>query len=400
MVIDVVLDLQFGDGGKGRIVDYKSKEDYDIIARFNGGPNSGHVIKYKNKEYALHLIPSGIFWGKKCFIGNGVVIDPISLRKEIEMVEIDGIDVRNNLYISKYCHLITPKHIEMEVDNSNSNKIGTTKRGVGPCNQDKVNRTGIRVCDITEKYLYNLKNNYWNVDDGKVKSTEYIESLKFLMTLNQVDNSFLEEDSIILSEGAQGTLLDIDFGTYPYVTSTCTTIGSVMMGLGVSHKNIRNVYGIFKAYMTRVGNGPFVSELFDETSDKIRKIGNEYGSTTGRPRRCGWLDLPTLKYACQINGVTELIMTKADILDDFDEVKLCVGYTNNEDEYYDFNQGVYNEDSKPIYQSFKGWNTVTNKEPLERYIEYIEMEVGVPVTLVSYGKDRNSIYERNYNFSV
>lgn len=389
MSVSVVLDLMFGDCGKGKIVDTLA-EQYDVVARFNGGANSGHVVYYNNKKYALHLIPSGIFYGKKCVIGNGVVIDPIALKQEIEILEADGIDVKNNLYISSNAHIVTPEHKFEDSEKEKILKIGTTGRGIGPCYKSKAERTGLRVCDINQ------------ITIGNTNNIEYQEALKYLLTL-QITNMeyFLNEPYLeILAEGAQGTLLDIDFGTYPYVSSSNSTIGGVITGLGVPPQRINKVYGVFKAYMTRVGNGPFVTEVKGKIGEKIREIGGEYGATTGRPRRCGWLDLPALKYACMINGVTNLVMTKADVLNDFDEVKVCIGYTYHDKDYdedfefYRYNNKVYTDNSKPIYQKFKSWNTNDNKEPLEEFIEYIEKEVGVPITYVSIGKDRDNIYER------
>lgn len=389
IMIDVLLGLQFGDEGKGKIIDYLSN-NYDVIARFNGGNNAGHTIFYNNKKYALHIIPSGIFYGKMCIIGNGAIIDPVSLKKEIELLENDGIDVKSNLYISKFAHIITPYHIAEDIEKEKTLKIGTTKKGIGPCYTDKISRKGTRVCDINTEFI----ENYADID--------FQESLKFLLTLKIANIiSYLNDKNIeILAEGAQGTLLDIEFGTYPYVTSSSTTIGSVMTGLGVSNKNINKVYGVFKAYMTRVGNGPFVTELKGKIGDKIRQAGNEFGSTTGRPRRCGWLDLPTLRYACMINGVTNLVMTKSDVLNDFDEIKVCIGYSfidsvdNEEYSIYDYDNTLYNNNAKPIYKKFKGWNTINNKESLEEFIQYIENEIGIPITLVSIGKNRDEIYER------
>ena len=401
-MIDILIGTQYGDEGKGKVIDYLAN-NYEVVARFNGGNNAGHSIFYNNKDIALHLIPSGIFYGKKCVIGNGVVIDPVSLKKEIEMIEAEGVEVRDNLYISNNAHLITPKHIDIETmrGSSNSDKIGTTKKGIGPCVSDKVNRIGIKVCDINEKFIGTIQTTTY------LDNVEYKEALKYLITLNISDmTSFLNNQEIeILAEGAQGTLLDIDHGTYPYVTSTSCTIGGVMTGLGVSHKNIRKVYGVFKAYMTRVGNGPFTTELLNKTGDEIRRIGKEFGSTTGRPRRCGWLDLPALKYACKINGVTDLVMTKADVLNDFESVRVCIGYEffesfsgmgQNKDMYsvYNYSNDIHKKNVTPIYVDMIGWNTVNNKGPLDEYITYIEKEVGVPITLVSTGKERNDIYER------
>lgn len=385
-MIDVLMGLQFGDEGKGKIIDFLAS-NYDVVARFNGGANAGHSIYFNDKKYALHLIPSGIFYGKKCIIGNGVVIDPITLKQEIEVLEADGMDVKNNLYISSNAHIVTPNHILEDLEKEKILKIGTTGKGIGPCYKSKIERTGLRVCDLR---------NY------KITEKEFYEATEFLLSLQITNIEYFLNDqySEILAEGAQGTLLDIDHGTYPYVSSSNSTIGGVMTGLGVSHKNIRNVYGVFKAYMTRVGNGPFVTEVKGKIGEKIRDIGDEFGATTGRPRRCGWLDIPALRYACMINGVTNLVMTKADILNDFDEVKVCIGYTYFDEEYqeefsfYRYDNKVYSNKAKPIYKKFNGWNTDDNKEPLEEYIKYIENEVGVPVTLVSIGKDRETIYER------
>jgi len=397
-MVDVVLDLHFGDSGKGRIVDYLAN-NYDIVVRFNGGTNSGHQILNNNKIYTLHLIPSGIFYGKKCIIGNGVVIDPISLKEEIETIEKDGINVKENLFISPNAHIVFPQHKKQD-SGINEKKIGTTGRGIGPCYASKIQRTGKRVCDMNKKdiddYLISIgKPDLNDPYHAFHVAMEYILNLNISTMENYLNDSNFE----ILAEGAQGTLLDIDFGTYPYVTSSNTTIGGVMTGLGVSHKNIRKVYGVFKSYMTRVGNGPFVTELKDDIGEKIRKIGGEYGSTTGRPRRCGWLDIPTLKYACKINGITDLVMTKADILNDFEEIKVCIGYNIIEDnencQVFDFKLDIYNDTTTPIYKTFKGWNTLNNLEPLEEYIKYIENEVGVKISIVSYGRDRNDIYRRN-----
>lgn len=388
-MIDVLMGLQFGDEGKGKIIDYIA-DNYDAVARFNGGANAGHSIYFNDKKYALHLIPSGIFYGKKCIIGNGVVIDPIALKQEIETLEADSIDVKNNLYISRYAHIVTPENIEEDKEKEKTLKIGTTGRGIGPTYKRKVERTGVRVCDINENYI--------NSQSDK----NYIESLQYLLTLQiaNIERFVNDKNLSILAEGAQGTLLDVDFGTYPYVSSSNSTIGGVMTGLGVSHKNVNNVCGVFKAYMTRVGNGPFVTEVKGKVGEKIREVGNEYGATTGRPRRCGWLDIPALRYACMINGVTSLVMTKPDVLNDFDEIKVCIGYSfvdeqdGEEYSFYDYDNMVYSKDAKPIYKKFKGWNTKDNVEPLEKFIEYIESEVGVKVSIVSTGVGRYDLYER------
>jgi len=390
-MIDVLMGIQFGDEGKGKIIDYIAS-NYDSVARFNGGANAGHSIFHNNKNYVLHLIPSGIFYGKKCIIGNGVVVNPITLKEEIENLEKDGIDVKSNLYISKYAHLVTPYHIFEDKEKEKKLKIGTTGKGIGPCYKSKVERTGLRICDINEDYIESLGISN-DIKDFK-ESLEYLTSLK----ISSVEYFLNDKNLEILAEGAQGTLLDIDFGTYPYVSSSNSTIGGVMTGLGVSHQNIRKVYGVFKAYMTRVGNGPFATEIKGKIGEKIRDIGSEYGATTGRARRCGWLDIPALKYACMINGVTELIMTKADVLNDFDEVKICIGYNaldeSEEYSYYNFDNTIYIKDPKPIYKKFKGWNTKDNKVPLEEFILFIEKEVGIKITIVSTGVERYDLYER------
>lgn len=401
-MVDVLIGIQWGDEGKGKIIDFLAPK-YDVVARFNGGPNAGHSIIYNDKVYALHLIPSGIFYGKICVIGNGVVIDPVALKKEIEDLEVDGIRVRQNLLISSLAHIITPCCIYDDAQKEKTLKIGTTGKGIGPAYMRKAERSGVRVCDITTEYINGLKFEHIENDEQREKNANYIQALEFLMCLKigSLETYLNNPDFNILAEGAQGTFLDIDFGTYPYVSSSHSTIGGVMTGLGISHRNINKVYGVFKAYMTRVGNGPFVTELKDEMGEKIRTLGNEYGSTTGRPRRCGWSDLPMLRYACMINGVTDLIMTKADVLNDFENVKLCLGYdipnAFDNGEYglmYDYVHMRYKDTTIPIYQDFFGWNTETNKLPLEAYIKFIEDETGVPITYVSHGRERNSIYMR------
>jgi adenylosuccinate synthase len=389
-MIDVLLGLQYGDEGKGKIIDYYA-DKYDAIARFNGGSNAGHTLYHNGKKYALHLIPSGVFHGKVCAIGNGVVIDPIALKEEIEMLEKDGIEVRRFLLISDKAHIVMPYHIEKDIEKEKILKIGTTKKGIGPCYTSKVERSGVRVGDVNDKFI-KTKSKYYN--------DKFIESLKFLMTLGigPLENYFNNKDLNILAEGAQGSLLDVDFGTYPYVSSSNSTIGGVMTGLGVPPSKIRNIYGVFKAYTTRVGNGPFTTELDNDLGEKIRTIGGEFGATTGRPRRCGWLDLPALKYVCMINGVTNLVMTKSDVLNDFDEVNICVGYKIKLNDYKSLGLFTgYNEVklefAEPVYKTFKGWS-LENREPLEEYIKFIETEVGVPISLVSIGKERGDLYVR------
>lgn len=399
-MIDVLMGLQFGDEGKGKIIDYIA-DNYDAVARFNGGANAGHSIYFNDKKYALHLIPSGIFYGKKCIIGNGVVIDPVALKQEIETLEADGIDVKNNLYISRYAHIVLPQHIKTDKEKEQILKIGTTGRGIGPTYTAKAERTGKRVCDFNKNEI----DDYLKIigtPDLSDENHNFHVAMQFLLTLNIANlERFVNDKNLqILAEGAQGTLLDVDFGTYPYVSSSNSTVGGVMTGLGVSHKNVNNVCGVFKAYMTRVGNGPFVTEVKGKVGEKIREIGNEYGATTGRPRRCGWLDIPALRYACMINGVSSLIMTKADVLNDFDEIKVCIGYSfvdeqdGEEYSFYEYDNMVYSKNAKPIYKKFKGWNTKDNIEPLEKFMEYIESEVGVKISIVSTGVGRYDLYER------
>ena len=388
-MITVIIGLQFGDEAKGKFTDFLAK-DYEIVARFNGGNNAGHTIYHNEKKYALHLIPSGIFDSKRCVIGNGCVIDPISLKKEIETLEFDGINVRDYLTISRIAHIIKPEHLIEDADNEMRFKLGTTLKGIGPAYTDKYRRTGTRVCDINDDFINRYEMN-----------PEYQEALRFLLGLRIANLERILNDPYtdILAEGAQGTMLDLDFGTYPYVSSSNSTIGGVMTGLGVSHRNIGTVYGIFKPYMTRVGEGPFITELTDEAGDKMRDMGNEFGSTTGRPRRCGWLDLPALRYACIINGVTDLIMTKADVLNGFEMIKVCVGYEFEYDDepamIYEYDSEVYEKNYKPIYNDMRGWENSTD-ENLEEFISFIERNIGVRVKLVSIGQNREDIYERFY----
>jgi len=423
MKVDVLLGLQWGDEGKGKIVDVLTPK-YDIIARFQGGPNAGHTIIFDNKKFVLHTIPSGIFNDNSInIIGNGVIIDPFILQKEINTLIESEIDVANKLLISRKAHLILPTHRLLDAVYENAkgaNKIGSTLKGIGPCYTDKTSRNGIRVGDIESanfnkkyndtknKHLNIIKQydaNYENITiDGK-KYKEYeklwftaLEELKKIKKINSeyYINEQLAAGKKILAEGAQGTLLDIDFGSYPFVTSSNTTAAGVCTGLGIAPGNIGSVFGIFKAYCTRVGSGPFATELFDNDGDKLRKIGNEFGSTTGRPRRCGWLDIPSLKYAIMLNGVTELMMMKSDVMNEFEQIKAAINYSysgkvTNELPFNEANEAVV-----PIYKTLAGWNTeikegITNKElPLElnNYIKFIEDSVGVPIKLVSYGPDR------------
>ncbi|MCX7743893.1 MAG: adenylosuccinate synthase [Flavobacteriales bacterium] len=414
---DVLLGLQWGDEGKGKIVDVLTPQ-YDLIARFQGGPNAGHSLEFEGTKHVLHTIPSGIFHAdKQNLIGNGVVIDPIILNREVEKLLEKGVDVSKNLLVSRKAHLILPTHRILDAASEASkglSKIGSTLKGIGPTYMDKTGRNGIRVGDtelpdFKDKYEF-LRNkhlelirlyDYSDFDLDKMEQ-EWFESLKVFNRLPKVDsehlvNTYLQQDKKVLAEGAQGTLLDIDFGSYPFVTSSNTITAGACTGLGIAPNRIGEVFGIFKAYCTRVGSGPFPTELYDETGEKLRQIGREFGSTTGRPRRCGWLDLPSLRYAIMINGVTQLIMMKSDVLSDFDTIKVCTSYRYNGEliDYlpYDLLSGKI----EPIYTEIKGWKTDistcknSHELPLEflNYVQFIEQQVNVPITILSVGPDRS-----------
>lgn len=425
MKVDVLLGLQWGDEGKGKLVDFITP-NYDIIARFQGGANAGHTLIFDNKKYVLHLIPSGIF-RENCIniIGSGVVIDPIALVDEIKTLESMGVDVKSKLKISKRAHLILPTHRYLDKASElikGKNKIGSTLKGIGPTYMDKTGRNGIRVGDInnieskydilTKKHFEILSHNnsFQDYIDGNLPaSDEYLsekskwfKSIDYLKEFDIIDSEYFINKSLVdrktvLAEGAQGTLLDVDYGTYPFVTSSNTTISGVISGLGVPPSSVGNVTGIFKAYTTRVGSGPFPTELENEVGQKMRDIGNEYGATTGRERRCGWLDLPALKYSCMINGVTELNIMKLDVLSHFDKIKVCVGYKVGSEVYKETIPFDVSSDVKPIYMEFDGWNEdityCKNFDDLPQkakdYISFIQMEVKVPITRVSVGPDRN-----------
>jgi adenylosuccinate synthase len=415
MKVDVLLGLQWGDEGKGKVVDVLTP-GYDIIARFQGGPNAGHTLKFDGKKYVLHTIPSGIFQGDKLnIIGNGVVIDPAIFRKEIENLNANGVEVRSKLVISKKAHLILPTHRLLDAAYESAkgvNKIGSTLKGIGPTYTDKISRNGLRVGDIfanfDEKYS-TLKNkhiailkqhNFDYAAELEKYEAEWMEGIGLIRSMRVIDseqfiNDNLSEGNTILAEGAQGTLLDIDFGSYPFVTSSNTICAGACTGLGVAPGKIGEVYGIFKAYCTRVGSGPFPTELEDEVGQLMRDKGNEYGSTTGRPRRCGWLDLVALKYSVMINGVTKLIMMKSDVLDTFDTIKICIAYSDNGHELsympYELSDTI-----KPVYKDFKGWKLDMSEcrsekdfpEEFSHYVAFIEKFVGVKLTIVSVGPDR------------
>lgn len=416
MKADVLLGLQWGDEGKGKVVDYLAPK-YNVVARFQGGPNAGHTLEFDGHKHVLHQIPSGIFRNQiKNIIGNGVVLDPVIFKKEIEGLASFDIDFRQNLYISKKTQLILPSHKLLDAAYEKAkgkDKIGSTLKGIGPSYQDKIARNGLRVGDIMapgfdERYKNLVKKHERILDhydfeyDLSEVETPFFDAIEFLRGFNLINSEYLINKSIasdetILAEGAQGSLLDIDFGSYPYVTSSNTMTAGACTGLGVAPRNIGEVFGIFKAYCTRVGGGPFPTELFDETGKAIQDEGHEYGATTGRPRRCGWLDLPALKYAIMINGVTQLFMMKADVLSILDEIKICTKYKladGTETEEMPFQ--LMDEEITPVYETMAGWksdltNTKTYEafpQELKDYVSYIERETGVPIKIVSVGPDR------------
>jgi adenylosuccinate synthase len=420
---DVLLGLQWGDEGKGKIVDVLTPH-YEMIARFQGGPNAGHTLEFNGIKHVLHTIPSGIFHADKVnLIGNGVVIDPIILKKEIEKLIERGVDISKNLFVSRKAHLILPTHKILDAASEaakGSAKIGSTLKGIGPTYMDKTGRNGLRVGDtelknFTEKYTA-LKNKHlemiqaYNFTDFDLQAAEHewMESISLFSRLNLVDsehmvNDFMVSNKKVLAEGAQGTLLDIDFGSYPFVTSSNTICAGACTGLGIAPNKIGEVFGIFKAYCTRVGSGPFPTELNDEAGEKMRQVGREFGSTTGRPRRCGWLDIPALKYAIQINGVTQLIMMKADVLSGFEELMICTQYELNGNKTGNIPFDVINNSLQPVYIQMKGWQAdltqCKNMDELPAeflaYIQFIEKEVGVPITIISLGPDREQTIIRN-----
>ncbi len=421
MKVDVVLGLQWGDEGKGKIVDVLANS-YPVIARFQGGPNAGHSLHFEGKKFVLHTVPSGVFRKNAVnIIGNGVVIDPIIFKEECMEIEATGVPVRERVVISKKAHLILPTHRIIDAASEaakGKSKIGSTLKGIGPTYMDKTGRAGLRVGDIltadfADRFL-TLKNKHiayltqydyeYNAEE---KESEWMEAIEYLKTFKLVDgeyvaNKYLTENKKILAEGAQGTMLDVDFGSYPFVTSSSTTCAGVCTGLGVAPTKIGKVYGIFKAYCTRVGSGPFPTELNDETGEELRKKGFEFGATTGRPRRTGWLDLPALKYAIMLDGVTELIMMKADVLDTFETIKVATGYKVDGIETDQVPYDTYAE-IEPIYKEFKGWNKdlsqITREEELPfefmNYVRFIEKELNVPISVISLGPDRVQTIFRN-----
>ena len=415
MSVDVLLGLQWGDEGKGKIVDFLAPK-YDLVARFQGGPNAGHTLEFDGIKHVLHQIPSGIFReDKQNIIGNGVVLDPVIFMNEVSQINKKfNISLKDILSISTRAQLISPVHRLLDKvleENKGKNKIGSTLKGIGPTYQDKIGRHGLRVGEILSdnfKEKYDKQKSYHNYfleghHDNNFSDEEktFFECINKLKEFKIVDTEYLINKNVnrkkkVLAEGAQGTLLDIDFGSYPFVTSSNTTTAGACIGLGISPKKIDKVFGIFKAYCTRVGAGPFPTELFDDIGEKIAKNGNEFGSTTGRPRRCGWLDLPALKYSIMLNGVSDLYMMKADVLSGFSEVKVCVGYEYNNEKIDYFPSSIESDSIKPIYKSFKGWTSKSNharslddlEDNFKKYINFIESEVGVSIKLVSLGPDR------------
>ena len=415
MKVDVLLGLQWGDEGKGKVVDVLTPQ-YDIIARFQGGPNAGHTLEFEGKKYVLRSIPSGIFQhGQLNIIGNGVVLDPILFKSEAVDLEKSGINIKKVLKISKKAHLILPTHRLLDAAYETlkgAAKIGTTGKGIGPTYTDKVSRDGLRLGEclsntFAEKYnsakkrhlrlLKAVTGEEPNVDELE---KQWFDAINYIKEFDLIDSEFvinksLNEGKSVLCEGAQGSLLDVDFGSYPFVTSSNTICAGACAGLGVAPNKIGEVFGIFKAYCTRVGSGPFPTELFDETGAKIRAIGHEYGAVTGRERRCGWIDLVALRYTIMLNGVTQLIMMKSDVLDDFDEVRVCNSYKINGVETQDFPYSI-EENIEPVYTSFPGWKTDMTKfksedefpQEFKNYIKYLESELNVPISIVSVGPDR------------
>ncbi|MCB0503348.1 MAG: adenylosuccinate synthase [Bacteroidetes bacterium] len=412
MSVDVLLGLQWGDEGKGKIVDYLA-DQYHVIARFQGGPNAGHTLVIDGKKHVLHTIPSGIF-RKNCinFIGNGVVIDPVTILKEIMHLQNEGVPVKERLYISKRANLILPSHKMLDAASESAKgkeKIGSTLKGIGPTYMDKTGRNGLRIGDILSSAF---QENYTKLKQKHLKllgtydfefdleslEKEWFEAIDALRSYQLVEgtyfiNNLIKEGKRILAEGAQGSMLDIDFGTYPYVTSSNTITAAVCTGLGVAPQKIGDVIGISKAYCTRVGSGPFPTELNDATGEELRRIGGEFGATTGRPRRCGWIDLPALKYTCILNGVTQLVITKADVMSNMEEFKVCTSYSYDDQTSEELPYDLCQTEVTPNYKSFTGWKDIGEKLPdtLDQYIKFIENYLEVPVSIVSVGPGRDEL---------
>lgn len=414
MKVDVLLGLQWGDEGKGKVVDVLTPR-YDVVARFQGGPNAGHTLEFEGKKYVLRSIPSGIFQhGQLNIIGNGVVLDPVLFREEAKALEASGIPLKQILKLSKKVHLILPTHRLLDAANERAKggaKIGTTGKGIGPTYTDKVSRNGLRLGDVYHNFdakYEAARNRHLSMLKAMGEEPEFAElerkwldAIEYIKGYDIVDsehliNRMLREGKSVLCEGAQGTLLDVDFGSYPFVTSSNTVCAGACSGLGVAPNRIGEVFGIFKAYCTRVGSGPVPTELFDETGKRIRDLGHEYGAVTGRERRCGWIDLVALKYAIMINGVTQLIMMKSDVLDDFDEIKACVAYEINGERVEEFPFSIEEDEIKPVYVTMPGWKTDMTKfhdesqfpKEFSDYIAFLEKELETPITIVSIGPDR------------
>jgi adenylosuccinate synthase len=416
--VDVLVGMSFGDEGKGKIIDVMSSK-YDIVARYQGGPNAGHTISFNGIKHVLRTIPSGIFHKDTVnIIGNGVVLDPVVFKQEVEALAKFDMDVKKRLLISRKAHLILPTHKLLDATSEvakGKDKIGSTLKGIGPTYMDKTGRNGLRVGDLElpdfHKRFTKLEKKHDEIIDWDVikqfntnyddMQDEFLDALAYLKQFTFIDSEeYLHQaqrqGKSILCEGAQGSLLDVDFGTYPFVTSSNTTAAGACTGLGIAPNKIKDVYGIFKAYTTRVGSGPFPTELFDELGEKMAKIGNEFGSVTGRARRCGWLDLVALKYSCQINGVTELMMMKGDVLSGFDNIKVCIGYKYKGEVITHFPYNIEPENLEPVYTEFKGWSEDITKikdfnclpDNLKEYIEFIEDELETPIKIVSVGPDR------------
>jgi len=423
MAVDLLLGLQWGDEGKGKIVDVFT-EKYDIIARFQGGPNAGHTLEFDGQKHVLHTIPSGIFHKNTInLVGNGVVIDPVIFKKELDNLDTYISHYRSNLLISRKAHLILPTHRLLDAASEASKgkaKIGSTLKGIGPTYMDKTGRNGIRIGDLEldgwkDKYraladkheamikFYNvdIQYNLAELEDEFFAAIDVLKTLKFIDSEHYLQEA-QKEGKTVLAEGAQGSMLDIDFGTYPFVTSSTTTAAGACTGLGVSPNKIGDAFGIFKAYTTRVGSGPFPTELFDEDGKTIGRVGNEVGATTGRPRRCGWLDLIALKYAIEINGITHLIMTKGDVLSGFKTIKVCTAYNYKGKEIHHLPFNIEPENVTPVFTEFKGWKEDITKmkdasqfpKELKEYIEFLEKELDTPISVVSVGPDRNQTIHR------
>jgi adenylosuccinate synthase len=419
-MVDVILGLQWGDEGKGKIVDFFAPR-YDLIARFQGGPNAGHTLYVKDKKIVLHQIPSGIFHeGTVNLIGNGVVLDPVTLKKECESVAAFGVDYRKNLYIAQRTHLILPTHRALDKASEMSKgqeKIGSTLKGIGPAYMDKTGRNGLRVGDLLDKsfttqYIklrlkhQKLLDSLNFQEDLSEWEEEFFEALDFMRQFKIVNGEYFINDKLskgqtVLAEGAQGSMLDVDFGTFPYVTSSNTISAGVCTGLGVAPQQIRDVIGVSKAYCTRVGGGPFPTELHDATGEELRKTGSEFGATTGRPRRCGWIDGVALKFACMINGVTQIVMTKADVLDAFEELKVCTAYNINGETVSEIPFQMSRLKIEPVLQSFEGWKkdiTTLKKydnlpDKMKEYVQFINKYLGVRIAYISNGPGRDQLIE-------